>query len=240
MVLAVSCPFGLSHMSWAPKGREGRSQEARRAPRLLVLYIYVWALSNTNRGQPCVSHQPAYLGSIVDCVSRPLEKMISVGSDKGSGVWQEVWKRWKDDDGGVRSCQLKLALHVRPAQSIATNLVSQQNYFSILCFTFLQSYIASNGQGSRHQIWLLGMQVSKAGAFRPRSRSAGWPVSPPLPAEDIQNQYVPLLGKPFSTKQPVPIHFLLPITNNAIKGLLIGHTQQCKYQIHLTRLVGIL
>ena len=121
-------------------------------------------MSDANRGQPSASHQPVFLGSIIDRVSRPLEKMISVASDKGSGVWQEVWKRWKDDDGGVRSCQLKLALHVRPAQSIATNLVSQQNYLSILCFTFLQSYIVTNGQGSRHQIWFLGM-LSKAGAF---------------------------------------------------------------------------
>ena len=31
MVLAVSCPFGVGHTAWAPEGREGRSQEARRA-----------------------------------------------------------------------------------------------------------------------------------------------------------------------------------------------------------------
>ena len=31
MVLAVSNPFGVDHTAWAPEGREGGSQKARRA-----------------------------------------------------------------------------------------------------------------------------------------------------------------------------------------------------------------
>ena len=31
MVLAVSCPLGVGHTAWAAEGREGQSQETRRA-----------------------------------------------------------------------------------------------------------------------------------------------------------------------------------------------------------------
>ena len=76
-------------------------------------------------------HRAVFLGSIIACLSRLLGNMISVASDKGEGVRQELLEKVGWWWGGVRWRQLKLALHVRPAQSIATNLVSQQNYISI-------------------------------------------------------------------------------------------------------------
>ena len=154
--------------------------------------------------------------------------MILADFDKGSGVRQDVWKRWKDEGASWerwfhywQACEARverwwwgrdvahvnLALHVR--STIATNLVSQQKYIS--------SFSLGNRQARGPRSDLMLRNVFKAG-FCPQSRSPGWAVSPPLPTEDIQNRCM-LRGKPLS--------------NQATGSLPACNHQQCN-----TRIVG--
>ena len=174
------------------------------------LYIYacpLWAHCGPH-------HRAVFLGSIIACLSRLLGNMISVASDKGEGVRQELLEKVGWWWGGVRWRQLKLALHVRPAQSIATNLVSQQNYISIQDLnprSWQQAKgpkIRSNSQECFCSIKVTNLTgVTTVADGRHSKPASTWPP-----------------GKPFWTLQPVPLGFLL-----AIKGLLIAPTLQAKY-----------